>query len=319
MRFPLPRRDHAVSDHIAEMAHLLDLDHGPWVAGGAVRRIIAQDYRDDFDIDVFFASEEQRAHLLPEFERMREGWKEKSLHLVPAMSPSLQAINLRFAAQSAVPTRDMTNPLVQLSDRFFPDLDSLLHDFDFTIVKFATDGKTVVCPHRAINDLHERRLIMDNETAIKNQGRLLRYFSYGFEPGEGVVDRITIQGDDRVFYQNNLRASQPMVDRCLDIDYADYPILGKVARFLLVRCEGEAIVFLDGFPFPVMLGFIYLTSDRTRYAIEVMMRPIWDRLGLGPRPEPTSPSLKVSTPRFFEAYKEAYSLMTSTTPLSPTT
>jgi hypothetical protein len=102
-----------------------------------------------------------------------------------------------------------TKMSVQLIKRkFHADLDAVFSDFDFTVCKFATNGKRIVAAPDAIRDC-ERKLLIFNRNSDEGATRLspkriMKYsILYGFEATTPVMKEMMRQRETGEIYSSD--------------------------------------------------------------------------------------------------------------------
>lgn len=146
---------------------------GPWIAGGAIRRTVMESPLES-DVDFFFRDEAQKAKF-HEF-MIEKGWliSEKD----HATTYGIKSDNATVIVQA-----------VTIS--FYPNLESVLDSFDFTITQFGYDGKDLVCGPHALWDLSRKRLALHRLTfGVSTVRRLIKYTRQGFTACGGVLASI---------------------------------------------------------------------------------------------------------------------------------
>jgi hypothetical protein len=160
---------------IIEQLPPLDMRKGPWIAGGAVRRILEGKSLEGGDVDIFFASSAQYKrfkHCLSGFEKVIE-------------------------------TRRATTFLVQgiqvqvICRQFYLTVEDLFKDFDFSVCQIATDGKKIAVSNQGYNDIRSKSLRfapggkVARQTVIK---RMNKYLAHGFIPEPGLYETMVQSG-----------------------------------------------------------------------------------------------------------------------------
>ncbi len=166
---------------IREALPFLNMETGPWVAGGAVRRIHEGDGLKFSDIDVFFPSDEMHAWAVSFFnDRLfhKKGWS--PVHIV-------ERTNAPMSVTFHVIYDGQKYPIQLVSKKYFSSMEHLLHDFDFTITMWGTDGEKMVYDERAPRDLERRSLVLHQFPKRPKPNRLAKYVAQGFVPAPGVL------------------------------------------------------------------------------------------------------------------------------------
>jgi hypothetical protein len=300
---------------IRSISHLLDMENGPWVAGGCIRRILCRADKDDYDIDVFFRDEAQLKAVSGEMRRIEKRVRGES---EPAAETVWSAFGFKMAPASQCNDADKATglmyersntmvPLQLISKYYFPTITALVEDFDFTICQMVTDGYTVHCPHRSINDLYERRLrISPTSSGVRHVARALRYFTYGFEPDETVMKLVETvpQGNYYDPQGGGYIPYDPIIARLISDDIEQQITLSKIGDIYVERDRGVGVAYIHGFPFPAPLAYIYLSCVDMRYHIEAKLAPLWEAKNLGAIGYSSRTAIGQKT--FLDAYRRAY-------------
>lgn len=149
-----------------------DLFKGPWLAGGAARRLLLQEPLLDGDLDFFFRDENSI--------RLRR-------QLVEALA-SKRFVS-KLATTFTVDTENGEALFQTINRKFYTDLPAVFEDFDFTICQFATDGEYIAGTPEAFRDLKSKTLRFTGN-AIKDTTtirRVLKYINYGFVADTGIL------------------------------------------------------------------------------------------------------------------------------------
>ena len=153
-----------------QIAHLLgvNLETGPWIAGGSVRKMITGEYIGNSDFDFWFSSEQQYIEAVRE---LREYCGVSVLHT----SDNAITFNVLFGP---------TSYKIQLiCKKFYSSPGGIIDDFDFTCCQLATDGTSVIYGSQTVEDL-ENRVLRLSDPSRTHQGllkRVIKYLSYGFK------------------------------------------------------------------------------------------------------------------------------------------
>jgi hypothetical protein len=143
----------------------LNMQNGPWIAGGAVRRTLMGGGVGESDIDVFFASSEQLAQCRSALESVGAKQKRETDH------------NIEYVL--TLGDSDQRIQLIRVA--FHASASAVIDSFDFTICQFATDGKEVICGPYSLWDLSRKRLAVHKITfAVASMRRFLKYSRQGF-------------------------------------------------------------------------------------------------------------------------------------------
>lgn len=152
-----------------------NLNTGPWIAGGVARLLwFGEDYT-DHDIDVFFPDSNSAYNAYKELEK----------------DCGCSAYNTQNACTFTL-DRDGKEQKVQLINRNrYQSLDKLFCYFDFTVCRFATDGRTLVSDTKTIEHC-EKKQLQFNITSQQEISpfRVMKYSAYGFETDNYIFKKL---------------------------------------------------------------------------------------------------------------------------------
>lgn len=173
----------AILPHLPE----LNLFSGPWLAGGAVRRLFLGEQLSGGDLDFFFENHTDCEH-------MKSMLKKKA--------PSVFATN--HASSYDIEIGSATYKLQAISRKFYRNLKYMFEDFDFTVTHFACDGNHIACTPSALRDIESKNLVVVNNQTLSKQTalhRLVKYTSYGYIPEAGLVKKVLATAASASKYQ----------------------------------------------------------------------------------------------------------------------
>jgi hypothetical protein len=159
------------------LAGLPDLGaHGPWIAGGAVRRTaLAQE--PDSDFDFFFRNADQLAVFAADLEgkgftKFRE--TEHHLHY-----------------RGYLPGDPLQRDIQCIRFSFYESAEQVINSFDFTLCMLAFDGLTLTVGDFTLWDLGRKRLAVNRITfPVSSMRRLLKYTRQGFYACNGALNAL---------------------------------------------------------------------------------------------------------------------------------
>lgn len=165
--------------HSSETESLgINLNQGPWIAGGAALSAYTQ--QDINDIDVYFATDEQKTILS---KHMRELYAGLDV----------------FESNNATTFKRRSLKNVQLIHPIFTSIQQVFDKFDFTVCQIATNGKgQFVATARAIADIESKSLKVNLFLKEKFITRWVKYNLYGY----------TMQTEEFVKYRGLLDVEQ---------------------------------------------------------------------------------------------------------------
>ena len=151
-----------------------DLEHGPWIAGGAALRWYQSQPVQRHDIDIFFRYPEQ----LKQHQKV--------------ICDELNGVEV-FNSDHAVTYRvwhESFEYKIQLIKKYFNTLQDCLDQFDVTVCTIATDGRTWVKGPHFDRDFEARALVLQNGLKTDCIKRVVKYMIYGYEPSSELLDAI---------------------------------------------------------------------------------------------------------------------------------
>ncbi len=134
----------------------LDIESGPWIAGGAARRLYSKEISNYPDIDIFCPNKKIYDFII----------KDRKL--------------LNTSKNGAYFLINETIKINLISHEFHETVESLFSTFDLTVCCFATDCDTIAFTPDAAEDVENKVLRTTNKPTTLR--RLSRYLEYGFLP-----------------------------------------------------------------------------------------------------------------------------------------
>ncbi len=160
------------------MLSFLDLDRGPWVAGGAARHLLGCPNAPS-DLDVFFDGDRDS----PVDRGMAVG-------LMRGLTSSGGASSARTLNIGGVFTDFPSMDVSLVLYRGFEDVRALIEEIDFTVCRAATDGRRWIADARCVPDIQARRLVAVRTPGTDNRAlRLCRYVAMGYVPVPGTISK----------------------------------------------------------------------------------------------------------------------------------
>ena len=251
---PLPVTGHKVDKVIKALRPHLNLEKGPWIAGGCPRRLIANDLLTDFDVDVFY-----------------------NTRITPALAKTVNGLDDHDGIFGPI------SPRVQLTKRPFVNKEKLLEDFDFTVCQFVTDGTTVMYPEQAMLDLTNRLLRLNDQAKIKEPTRIMRYASYDFEVLPCVLESLKNYSFASLHYYKGIPYSESFgqhIEEMKRHDLRELITLSLIGDICFERFDEAVIAFIGGAPFPAPLALVFMYCQNMRMEITEHLCEFWNFLGV---------------------------------------
>lgn len=155
-----------------------DYDRGPWIAGGAALQWYQGQPVGLGDIDVFCRSEQQAQSVLADVNAHRNC-------VVRHRTDNAITVEMRCDTPGQPDWR-----IQVIIAHYYPTLQAVIDNFDITVCQIGTAGSEWVLGPDTALDIRHRVLRMPiplREGAVK---RLLKYWTYGYEPTDGLVEAI---------------------------------------------------------------------------------------------------------------------------------
>lgn len=228
----VPIREIPGHEEFIRVRHLLphlDLEKGPWIAGGSLLRMITgepfwaetpqvngvsmavphtavndlgeciktetRSGAPEADIDIWFPDEETNK---------RVSLNLRSLHGKPHETANARSFKVRH--------HDRTYLLQCIHKRYFGSVEEIFQSFDFTIAQIASDLEYVVMPDYVMSDITNKQLRLASGHFNKGNflKRVFKYTANGYNPEPGLLLEVTQIPDEELL--TNLSVSMGMVD-----------------------------------------------------------------------------------------------------------
>jgi hypothetical protein len=267
----------------------LNMETGPWLAGGSIHRLFAgMDEKFNYDIDIFCADHQQ----------------------VKQMQYVGQSLKAKHKIQV-------------ITDRYFQSAQQLIDDFDFTIVQFASDGRRVLCAENSLNDIEHKRLRLNEKSEIRAAYRLSKYCGLGYIPDSETVDN-SLKATGVYYIVEAMTVGQ---DLELNFEMTEMMRVKSALSDLLVGdINGQPYVFFKGHPMPFRIAFpivalyhevdSHLGLSTQRDVVWSYLRA-WKKMGLPSWSDVYAFATDALKDTSKEQLAKAYSWMASTTYPSP--
>lgn len=191
--FDFKREDHKMSfvhKKDQSFVKLLDLDinEGPWLAGGAVLSWYNGEAVGDSDFDIFFKD-------LKQFDQMFGKLMRNHGNIVYT---SENAITLNVTVD------DDLKKVQLIRKNYYKSALDVIEHFDFTICQLATDGYEVVSGAKTFEHIKDKKIETakaPNRAIVK---RLIKYISYGYKPNPKLMSSIIDNPEHYDWMFNNI-------------------------------------------------------------------------------------------------------------------
>lgn len=179
-----------VHDKDKALIKLLDLDinNGPWLAGGAVLSWYNNNPVGLGDFDLFFKD-------LKQFDEMFGRLMRNHATIIYT---SENALTLHLTID------DDVKRLQLIRKRYFNSAEEILSSFDFTICQLATDGYSVVSANKTHEHIKDKRIVLTGPPSRSVIKRIIKYTSYGYTPDKELIQSILDDPDSCDWEFNNV-------------------------------------------------------------------------------------------------------------------
>lgn len=152
----------------------LDMQKGPWLAGGFLVRLVGNESVSKGDIDLFCAHSKQRFATM---DKLRQNGYNRPKETFNASSW----------------TKENSLKVQIVHRRYHKSVEDIFLSFDLECCKFATDGYNLVCTEQALYDVQHkimRAVNRDEYGPVMDPMRYHKYFYRGFVPEKSEDIRI---------------------------------------------------------------------------------------------------------------------------------
>ncbi len=167
-----------------------DLKQGPWIAGGACLRWYQGQPVGESDIDIFCSSAEQAQRIIDEI---------KSYGRYTTKYESDNAVTLSYYGKES--SKSWT--LQVIKRRYFRSLKEVIDNFDISVCQVGTAGNDWLIGKHTARDIRERNLRMNTPLQPDAAKRMVKYWTYGYRPVEGLLDAVNSNPVAKKMFQSN--------------------------------------------------------------------------------------------------------------------
>lgn len=166
---------------------------GPWIAGGAALRWYQGLPVGDSDIDIFCRDQQQAEEVIDRIKsygRYHTRYESDNALTLEYYSKSNEIVNKRWTLQV-------------IKRRYFKSLKEVIDSFDITVCQIGTDGNQWLLGKNTAKDIRERNLRMGFPLQPDAAKRLVKYWTYGYRPVEGLLESIKTNPTGKKMFQSN--------------------------------------------------------------------------------------------------------------------
>ena len=168
-----------------------DIEYGPWIAGGACIKWHQSQVVAHSDIDIFCKNQKQANDVVARI----KGYNRSEI-----ICQTKNATTLRYFACGS----DIKYWVLQvITVNFYERIEDIIATFDISVCQIATAGTEWVLGPTTIKDLKNNVLRFIGRPRSCSLKRLLKYWSYGYIPLEGTLERIQQSPETIWSYEND--------------------------------------------------------------------------------------------------------------------
>jgi hypothetical protein len=179
-----------------------NLQNGPWIAGGAALKWYNNESVGTSDIDVFCRDKQQADKVTKRFAQafttVRNHESDNALTLSVAQTKKPSIFGSTFP--TTVDLKSTWNVQIITHD-FYENMEAVIDRFDITVCQIATAGDEWIMCDNTAKDIRERNLRMILPLRKSSAKRLLKYWSYGYRPVDGLVESM----DKEVYFEKTVK------------------------------------------------------------------------------------------------------------------
>jgi hypothetical protein len=155
-----------------------DLEHGPWIAGGACLQWYQEQSVGENDIDVFCSSAAQARQVIDRI---------KSYGRFQVKYESDNAVTIQYNCKHDY-IKSWTLQII--TRRFFNSVEDVINNFDISVCEVGTGGQEWIVGNFTARDIRERNLRFKLPLQPDAAKRMVKYWVYGYRPVDGVMDAV---------------------------------------------------------------------------------------------------------------------------------
>lgn len=167
-----------------------NIKEGPWIAGGACLRWYQNQPVSESDIDIFCANEEQVKRVIEDI---------KSYGRYTTKYESDNATTLTYYSKEN--NKEWT--LQVIKRRYFRSLKEVIDNFDISVCQIGTGGNEWLLGKDTARDIREKNLRMNMPLQPDAAKRLVKYWTYGYRPVDGLLDAVRSNPIAKKIFQSN--------------------------------------------------------------------------------------------------------------------
>ncbi len=172
---------------------ILPHPNGPWIAGGAALRWYQGMPVGESDIDIFCRDELQAQSIIDNI---------KSYGRFHTKYESENALTLEYYSKTdGIHNRRWTLQIIKR--RYFKSLQEVIDNFDISVCQVGTDGHQWLLGKDTARDIRERNLRMGVPLQPDAAKRLVKYWTYGYRPVDGLLEAVKTNPVGKKMFQSN--------------------------------------------------------------------------------------------------------------------
>jgi hypothetical protein len=159
-----------------------NIEHGPWIAGGAALQWFQGQPVGLGDIDVFCRDDEQAQAVISDLDKVAT-LIYRSDNAITFSMPKLEINEVDWRIQV-------------IKANYYATAQEVIDRFDITVCQVATCGREWILGETTAQDIDQRQLKMIEPLRPGAVKRLIKYWTYGYQPSDQLFDRVVNNPDN---------------------------------------------------------------------------------------------------------------------------
>ena len=178
----------------------VDIENGPWIAGGFPLSVYRSDDLFSHDIDYFFKNNDQYMDYVNKFKTIfneldvkvegeEEGVFNTCKEIMLLLSKPFNCIETDNSYTFSPNNENCHHKVQFIKKQFYNSLEDVFDDFDITACKIATDGIDFYASDETYHHI-DNNILHINKFHQKSIKRFTKYVQYGFKPTKETIQGI---------------------------------------------------------------------------------------------------------------------------------
>lgn len=183
-----------ISDNFGKnLAEYLNFNftHGPWLAGGVLRKLYTGQFVGESDWDIWFRNSYQFNHACGLIDKIANA---------SVIFKSNNAVTFQYVNNNQIYTIQL------ICKKFYNTPQEIINNFDFTVCQLVSDGNKILFGDQTITDLRSNTLRLTDDNFIFRENiinRIVKYTIYGYTLHPSLYDNL-YNNKSQVKWKNNV-------------------------------------------------------------------------------------------------------------------